>query len=350
MRGSVWVTTRLRGGSKGPRFLALDDGHLLWCLRGGHGPRRQSSTRHNWRVVTWSETPGSVTDVVHEAYRFLSDTYRAVGEDRVVDRTKAVFQPLLLGAEDGTEQAVAREMLASDLQDIIGHTGARIGEHVAALTALYQPSAPELRRNHPLVEAAENQRAPRSAAFTVARSILEGVSMFAWVCDAGVTQTERLRRTASISIWSAHYADIAHGSSTEPLVKARAKTADVGDPNWFNPTRVIKVALGASGSRLYAVWSGRAHHAPWAGLPGLLQRDHGDAVAYSSALEQPAQLELAADVTMLIRKQLDIMIDVLGKRRTADVGELERLEKYLRHCAEGAAEIVARQATRAANT
>lgn len=286
---------------------------------------------------------GSVTDVVHEAYRSLNLAYRQIGEDQTTDRSKAAYSPVVLGAVEGSEQAVARETLVEDLNDIIGHTAARIGEHLAALSSLYLPSPEGVYRDHPIVQDAENQRSPRSAAFTLARGILEGVSMFAWVAGLDSDQDERLRRTASISIWSAHFADRANGSTLEEGARRRGKAANVGVIPKLTQTTMIKDSLGSDGLRLYSRWSGRAHHAPWAGVPALLRKDHGHLVAYSSALEQPAHLELAADVAKLIHLQLDLMIDVLGKKRFPLVDELPTLEKYLRRASNIASTEVAKQ-------
>lgn len=342
--GAVWIccgrTAVECGVSEPPGRLVIDSGGLL----GSDGRPHCSTTRlsvDNQCVLDHTEQVGSVTDIVHEAYRVLCVVYQAVGADREVDPSKRVR--LELESPDDSAQARARLALADFLNEIIGHTATRIGEHLSALRTLYQPSPRAVRRDHPFVQEAENRRSPRSASFTVARGILEGVSMFAWVSDSKVSHTEWLRRTASVSIWSAHYADRANGTSTKADAIKTANTANIGQIPRFTQTGVVEDSLGDFGTKLYGAWSGRAHHAPWAGLPGLLQTDHGDAVTYSAALEQPAHIELATDVTILIRIHLDCMVEMHGKRRTRAVDELVTLEAYLRRASDVARAAVAEQ-------
>ncbi|AWS40189.1 hypothetical protein [Streptosporangium sp. 'caverna'] len=165
---------------------------------------------------------------------------------------------------------------------------------------------------------------PGFAAFTIARSILEGTALVRWLLDADVAHHDRAERSARLILWSAHHdnqwqlsADPAERRQThrtpqdlKTIIEGAGFTVASGRRGQlvvgksFGHTEVIDSAFGEWGKQLYRRWSGAAHHAPWVLGPNTRHQlaADGGGLWVNSTRQEGAHIELAADVADAILK------------------------------------------------
>jgi hypothetical protein len=233
-----------------------------------------------------------------------------------------------------------------------GDIGVRVVHHVQALGVAYCPRDPD--PTGPQSKWDARQLWPKSAAFTLARGVLEGVSVCCWLMAPSVQPTERVRRVALLELWSAKHSDSDSGEPSA-LPDAIAQVEELGHavvdaqrnpgilragmpPARFSFSGAIREVFGAEGVQDYSRWSGRAHHALWAskGTMNILRTRQGEREGFvlNSVLEEPAHLLVAARVAELLARLVDDKAAYYGQGR--DGTELRKQSRYLRECADAA--------------
>ncbi|WP_143086629.1 hypothetical protein [Lentzea flaviverrucosa] len=213
-----------------------------------------------------------MTDALHLAYAALRTGWRDTLQDRRSGENAPGFERVI-GAEDAP--ITDKELLLQGAELMAVDASKSVLHHLRSLTKMYRADG------GPGAELDQDEW-PGTGAYSVARAVLEGTAMVAWLMAPDIDLDERVLRASLVGLWSAK--EDRRPPSADPDVwteedwkKAvtscglEVKEAGYklgvkvdGKVRTFGQSSVIRETLGQSGSALYAEWSGVAHHAAWA--------------------------------------------------------------------------------------
>jgi hypothetical protein len=250
------------------------------------------------------------------AYCSLRDAWQTLSTDKDCDEAAPWNQWMNASTGPVTE----REILLQVAQLAAADAGKSVLHHLRLLARAYPPDA--------LADDGLDPNGwPGFASYTVARAVLEGAAVIAWLLQPD--HDERCRRSARLQLWSAcelrkgalappagqpgsveAIQAIVEGAGFEVREFGRATEGgrDVGvvidgQPRPFYTSEAVRTLLGPRGKAYYHGWSGTAHHAPWALMPWTTIRraDNDAGLHLSTSVFEDKHVELAADIATVIR-------------------------------------------------
>lgn len=275
----------------------------------------------------------TVTLFLHRHYRQMHEELRARALDRDMSPGAPAFVAKRRYESEGLPHT-AQAQLNMAARFYVGDVGVRVMHHVNALAVAYCPEDPDPQGSAVIL--GPELLWPKSATFTLARSILEGAGVSCWLMAPDVDPDERLRRMALVQLWYAYQND---QDPTEPrwLPRARRLVEEAGftihDPNGrgiglrckdkpparFGFSAAIRSVFGEAGMTNYRRWSGRTHNALWASK-NTMQLEHvsqGEASGYffQSKMEEPTHLAVAANIAETLSRVVDVKAALYGQQR-----------------------------------
>ncbi|WP_147251789.1 hypothetical protein [Blastococcus sp. TF02-8] len=303
-----------------------------------------------WESVSAHEYLLSVptfTEFIHYQYRAMHDQLTECAQNAERDENAPAFTSEALYAQPEDAPHTSEETLNMAARIIVAGLGIRVRQHVGALALTYAPSDPAPEWGGIPFDVRECW--PGSAAFTIARSVLEGVSSACWILAPSAEPVTRLRRVACIELWSAYNNDMAGMQpsmlpSTRDLVQGAGfdiseknnrqpglKEGD-GRPLSFSYQVAVREVFDQEGVAWYKRWSGRAHHALWASRNTIgyqeEARDAGPGFSFKSSMEVPAHVDLASNMASVLARYVDDMATFYG--RTFDGTALHNQAAFLK--------------------
>ncbi|MEV6620297.1 hypothetical protein AB0M83_13065 [Amycolatopsis sp. NPDC051106] len=281
------------------------------------------------------------------AYQVVRDAWHALSMDQQCDESAPwdQWEPL----EGPDESAGGRTRLLVEAEISANNAVRGVLHHLRSLAMIYPPDALQDSGLHP-------NGWPGFAAFTLARTLLEGTALAAWLLPAD--PGERLYRSARFHLWSA--CEQRSGGATIPpdergsveYTQRLAKDAgfDVrpfgkdyghgrniaiyqgGQPKPFHSLAPVRCLIDVDGKSLYHQWSATAHYASWAHQPWTslsLARGETGLLASTLAFEDK-HVELAADVSSIVREAGNAVGTYYGRKTESFADRLEQVETHLR--------------------
>jgi hypothetical protein len=284
-----------------------------------------------------------VIDALHLAYANLRSAWRNTVQDRRIGENPPSGERLI-GPEGSpiTDKELllhGAELMAVDASKSVLH-------HLRSLAKMY-------RADGELGDELDRDEWPGTGAYSVARAVLEGTAMVAWLMAPDIDLDERVLRASLIGLWSAN--EDRRPPSPDPNVwtledwkKAvtscglEVKEAGYklgmkvdGKVRTFGQSSVIRETLGQPGGALYAEWSGVAHHAAWAvgNWSAYEIAEDGGGVHSHTKLGQKRHALMASDVAKVVAQAGEAMAGYWARDCDDLSAVCEQMAEFMRECA-----------------
>lgn len=280
------------------------------------------------------------------AYSSLRDAWQTLSTDEDCGQAAPWNQWLSEGTDDPVTE---REMLLQVAQLTAADAGKSVLHHLRLLAWAYPPDA--------LTDDGLDPNGwPGFASYTLARAVLEGAAVVAWLLQPD--PDERCRRSARMQLWSA--CELRKGglgppagqpSSVEAIqaivegagyeVRGFGRAVDGGrdvavvidgQPRPFYSAEAVRILLGQQGKTFYHGWSGTAHHAPWALMPWttIHHVDNDTGLHLSTYVFEDKHVELAADIAIVLRAAGTSVGDFYGRETSTYLKICTDIDIHLR--------------------
>jgi len=284
-------------------------------------------------------------DLLTWAYCSLRDAWRSLSNDEDCDEA-APWNQWLEGTGDPVTEC---EMLLQKAQWTAADAAKSVLHHLRLFARAYPPDAFA-------DDGLDPNGWPGFASYTLARVVLEGAAISAWLLTPD--PDERCRRSARLELWSAcerrkdGHSPLSGQPGSVEAVQAIVEGADFevrefgraaesgrdvgvvidGHPRPFHTTEAVRTLLGPQGKTYYHSWSGAAHHAPWALIPWTRMHlaDNDAGLHLSTLVLEDKHVELAADIATVLRAAGTSVGDFYGRETSTYLKICTDVDTHLR--------------------